>query len=76
MMTPSTVGAALALLPQSDFAITGRGASLSNKFNATVSTIPLIWTALAENDPGRQSWANLDRTPMLTSDPKNQPDFL
>jgi hypothetical protein len=46
MMPPSAVGAALALPPQPDFAITGRGTSLSNKFNATVSTIPLICTAL------------------------------
>jgi hypothetical protein len=32
-----------ALLPQPDFAIPGRGTSLSNKINATKSTNQLIW---------------------------------
>jgi hypothetical protein len=31
---------------QPDFSITGRGTRLSNKINATKSTVPLIWTAL------------------------------
>jgi hypothetical protein len=51
-MIPSTVGAALPVLPQPHFAIPGRGTSLSNKINATESAIPLIWTALAELSPG------------------------
>jgi hypothetical protein len=33
---------------------------LSNKINATGSTNPLIWTALAELSPGRQSWAKFE----------------
>src|ERR1700733_3986407 len=36
----------------------GCSSSLSNKINATGSTNPLIWTALAENSPGRQSWVS------------------
>jgi len=36
--------------------VTGRSTNLANKINATESTIPLIWTALAESSPGRQSW--------------------
>ena len=38
----------------------GCGRSLSNKINAIGSTNPLIWTALAECSPGRQSWVGWD----------------
>jgi hypothetical protein len=31
---------------------------LSNKINTPESIKQLIWTALAENSPGRQSWVN------------------
>jgi hypothetical protein len=39
--------------PQPDFPHQGRGRSSSNKINPTESSIPLIWTALAEPSPGR-----------------------
>ncbi len=50
------VGAALAPRRQPHLVIIARGTGLFNEIN-THSTIPLIWTALAENAPGRESWA-------------------
>ena len=40
-LIPSAVGATLALLTPTSFALIGRGAA--------ESTMPLIWTAMAEN---------------------------
>ena len=46
--------------PQPDFACGGCGTRLSNKINAAGSTNPVIWTALAESSPGRESWVRLE----------------
>ncbi len=51
--TVSAVGAALAPLPQPGFGITGRRTRLFNEIDSTRSNIPLIWTGLTENSPGR-----------------------
>src|SRR5271170_7582696 len=36
--------------------------NLFNKIHRRKPYLPLIWTALAENSPGRQSWGTTDRT--------------
>jgi hypothetical protein len=51
-----------ALLPQPDSHRIGRGTNSSNKLNATESTNQLIWTALVELSPGRQSWVGCEMT--------------
>ena len=48
-------------LPQPDFAIPGRGTSLSNKIKPTESTNQLISTVLAACSPGRRSWVGMAR---------------
>jgi hypothetical protein len=49
MMIPSAVGAApYRSATRPNFALLGRGTSLSNEINATESTNQLIWTALPE----------------------------
>jgi hypothetical protein len=51
----STVGAALShSATHPNFAIPGRGTSLSNEVNATESTHQLIWTALMQDSQARQ----------------------
>jgi hypothetical protein len=44
------------LHPQPGFALPGPSTSLSNEINITESAVPLIWTALVDYSPGRQSW--------------------
>jgi hypothetical protein len=56
--------------------VTGRSTSLANKINATESTIPLIWTALAESSPGRQSWVYIPTatSPARTAESQSCPN--
>ena len=67
-MILSTVGAALHPNLISLFQLAAQVPS--NKINATESTDQLIWTALVERSPGRQSWVGLEskKSPVRTAE--------